>query len=517
MEVAIFLIFFFFIAWLLGKSNEPVNKVVVEPATVSKVNDNLISSIVVKFNSTGAYTATIKRLDTNEYASVKRESKPYEKNEIIKLTDNQLEKFTWRKHIDKYTTLTVTHIYRGLNGKYCAIAKNGEKYFKYKRSSSSKAFVIGEKFQVKFEETLTNHYTFAQVSEDIDKWINEYDFCLIYHNLGELDGKYWIIAEYKNKYVVLSNTVDVWSKLENEYWTLRSTLENYTYYNLSLCESIFGIQVSRVQKEKSLDWGRNSDEAYSKFLKTALENEEHINYDLLRSYSIRSLRQFNNDYRGELFNSLNSGIAVLSNDGQTDMYNNSYGKMHKGKLLQAYNSIPDTNISGNFSIIDYGCGQGIGTLILLEKLSNSMNLKKVGSIYLIEPSSSALTRAVETLSAFKLQNDLNYNIISINKYMNNVQYEDILHTSDLCIHIFSNIIDIPDVDNDHLLEIISKSNILSKRELFVCVGPKFTESGNDFRSLKFKKFASCLDGNEISRNFTNIGKWTRQHIIVEKK
>ena len=73
--------------------------------------------------------------------------------------------------------------------------------------------------------------------------------------------------------------------------------------------------------------------------------------------------------------------------------------MHQAKLQQAYHSIFSNNhlplIGQPIEIIDYGCGQGIGTICLVDYIKEQTNRNcNVVKIKLIEPSVLALKRAV---------------------------------------------------------------------------------------------------------------------------
>ncbi len=51
-----------------------------------------------------------------------------------------------------------------------------------------------------------------------------------------------------------------------------------------------------------------------------------------------------------------------------------YGDIHRQKLLKAYSKLPEYIFSRNFSVIDWGCGQGLGPIILDEFIAKEKKL-----------------------------------------------------------------------------------------------------------------------------------------------
>ena len=168
---------------------------------------------------------------------------------------------------------------------------------------------------------------------------------------------------------------------------------------------------------------------------------------------------------------LNHGTAVLSNDDQLCCYIASYGEMHKGKLDKVLETFPWRELTSNIEIIDWGCGQGIASVHFVSKLRDINHLSKLQKITLIEPSTVALTRAkANVLQAV----GSNVEIETKNLYLPAVNPEtkeelkNIHIEEPICIHLFSNILDIPEIDLKKLANIIAATGY---RHYFVCVGP----------------------------------------------
>lgn len=92
------------------------------------------------------------------------------------------------------------------------------------------------------------------------------------------------------------------------------------------------------------------------------------------------------------------GRKVLQTETELNGYLAAYGEMHIVKCRVALQNFPCRNAndeirSHNFEIFDWGCGQGIATLTLLEFLRERNLLGRLNAITLIEPSNIALERA----------------------------------------------------------------------------------------------------------------------------
>ena len=224
--------------------------------------------------------------------------------------------------------------------------------------------------------------------------------------------------------------------------------------------------------------------------------------------------------------SLNHGKAILQNEDQLSQYLCSFGKMHHRKLQDAYLQLfkdlaenPQFDNSAQIEIIDYGCGQGIASFILLNKLNNiDFPIENISKITLIEPSKVALERA-----AFFLKKSTN--IVKINKYLNDINTDDI-KTSDssIKIHLFSNILDMADENEpgkDFSIERLAKNIQFSqsKENYFVCVSVRNEENLDEFAENIMEDKLQNIEF--ISINNQSIGRghypsWHRVHKIFKR-
>lgn len=207
-------------------------------------------------------------------------------------------------------------------------------------------------------------------------------------------------------------------------------------------------------------------EKFSQANDKSLDNIQNICRSLL-PFNIRNCPWTITDKGGH------SGATIYDDETQLNAYMAAYIPWHKGKLFHTFENLPFGALSGDISIIDWGCGQGMASLCLYE-YAKSHNLNtKVHEIILIEPSEIALNRAEFILS----QIDNKVKISKINCLLDEVTENDIrLFNNHKVIHLFSNILDIQGINLKHLSEILF---VNSKSDNFIlCVSPYYPTDGN---------------------------------------
>ena len=138
----------------------------------------------------------------------------------------------------------------------------------------------------------------------------------------------------------------------------------------------------------------------------------------------------------KIFYSLKRGVAVLTLKEQLLAYMYSFGDMHYHKMLSALIDLENDGLNdkNEVEVYDWGCGQGIASVVLLERLP-SISPK----VTLIEPSKIALERAA--LHVNWMRNDVL--IETILKDIDSVLFEDFRSSVQANrIHLFSNILDV---------------------------------------------------------------------------
>ncbi len=179
-------------------------------------------------------------------------------------------------------------------------------------------------------------------------------------------------------------------------------------------------------------------------------------------------------YKDNQGRTLGRGTVVLETEEQCCAYMAAYGPMHNHKLMRALDEkeFPYSAVSNGVEIYDWGCGQGIGTIAVVEKLRQHKLLEKLHKVILEEPSDVARKRAV--LHVQKALENYDVNIEEISQYLpsdKGINTEDIM-TIDVeqpcSIHIFSNILDIEAVSLKGVSKMITSSG---QKHVVLCIGP----------------------------------------------
>lgn len=186
-----------------------------------------------------------------------------------------------------------------------------------------------------------------------------------------------------------------------------------------------------------------------------------------------SIRQISVDRANGILNG--RGVDQLHSEEEMFEYLKRYGKMHYAKLISSFESTFPQHFDTPVNIVDWGCGQGLATITLLEKYGSL----DVRYITLVEPSEIVLKRAALHCRKFATNGKLK----TVCKKLDDVASSDIKVQCDVpTIHLFSNILDIDDYSSQHLLSIID--SIITCNNYFVCVSPYI----DDIKTARLNSF-----------------------------
>jgi hypothetical protein len=187
------------------------------------------------------------------------------------------------------------------------------------------------------------------------------------------------------------------------------------------------------------------------------------------------------------------GVKILESEDELFGYFKSFGNMHKAKLLSAFEALPET-FDSKINSIDWGCGQGFASMIFLEKYAT----EHVNHITLIEPSEIALKRAALHCRKYRPEISLR----TICKKLDDLDVDDFnLLQSSATIHLFSNILDIDDYSQMHLIELIEQTQ--AGENYFVSASP-YIDAIKTERLESFKRhFENNYDSFELLLDITS--------------
>lgn len=189
----------------------------------------------------------------------------------------------------------------------------------------------------------------------------------------------------------------------------------------------------------------------------------------------------------KLKEALDHGAGNLTSRSQLKAYLHAYGAIHQAKLQQAFENIPNKVWSeGEFSIVDYGCGQGIAEMVLADFIRNKfIDNDVVTDITLIEPSRSNLQQSVEHTDAFYVSAEIN----AIQKTDDQIVEDDIRPKAQTVIHILSNVVDLDCFSGEQIIDILSRDK--EHNNIVVCVSPYYQENS---RGKRMEEFGNRLQG-----------------------
>ena len=224
-----------------------------------------------------------------------------------------------------------------------------------------------------------------------------------------------------------------------------------------------------------------------------LKYMDNPTFDKVRELSTKFHRELPQTLQDELFEALNRGIDILDSEPQMTAYLYAFGKMHQAKLNYAFGKLPEEFLEQpEINIIDYGCGQALGTMCYVDFLRDNGYNQKIKHITLIEPSEMCLKRAALNTSLFLPKTV----IVTVNRVFDELDEDDILFDKDIpTLHLFSNVLDILDFDLERFAELINVQ--IRGYNQFVCVGPYF----NSDRDERMEELCSYLNGET---NYTDV-------------
>lgn len=238
-----------------------------------------------------------------------------------------------------------------------------------------------------------------------------------------------------------------------------------------------------------------------------LNTMTEVTFDKILGLASRYLPEVN---RNAPWIGLNHGTKVLQSETELCQYLCAYGNMHRNKINTALDTIKNAEtLFKDLTIIDWGCGQGLASMCLIDYLRNEGRHVDVNKIILIEPSRCALDRAVAHLSKYVVASK----IVALNQYIDDVDKKLISINKGNVVHLFSNILDIPTVNLQTLHDKIESE--INTIQTFICVGP------NNIGATRIENFANLFNiSNEdlLGRHIGNlIQGGTINLLVFEKK
>tara|TARA_B110001469_G_C9619771_1_gene308774 strand:+ start:45 stop:800 length:756 start_codon:yes stop_codon:yes gene_type:complete len=197
---------------------------------------------------------------------------------------------------------------------------------------------------------------------------------------------------------------------------------------------------------------------------------EFTDYDGNITFDV--IRKFASFPDVSVWDQLGRGRNILKTQDQLNQYMYSYGKMVKSQWMEVLKTFDLGN--DKLEIIDYACGQGLASVLFLDKFYKT-HKNLISKITLIEPSSVAIHRAKEILSFYNPTLALSVISKKLDDVTGKELVTDIKNTK---IHLFSNILDI---EGFNIFDLFNKILDSKGRHTFLAVSHDREFSGGSQR------------------------------------
>jgi hypothetical protein len=219
-----------------------------------------------------------------------------------------------------------------------------------------------------------------------------------------------------------------------------------------------------------------------------------ISFDTVREIAVRKCSSIETHLPGR-------GVTPLTRENDLYIYLYRYGKMHKAKLECGLKQLPYNEIDKPIEVIDWGCGQGLASIVFNDFIkSNNIKLSLL-QLILIEPSPLSLKRAALHINSYEGISVLR----TICKPFDSLSLLDVSTNYDsVKIHLFSNVLDLDDAlySQRNLVELIMSTQ--KGINYFICCSPYIT----DYKTSKVDNFVRGFkERNEIYSKNSRKGEW----------
>ena len=213
------------------------------------------------------------------------------------------------------------------------------------------------------------------------------------------------------------------------------------------------------------------------------------NFRQFQAVHISLLQQYFPDYDYSSFR-MESQRATrpLQNMTQVLAYQAFYGMDHATRFNYLLQKLPACSSAENqqpLTIFDYGCGQGLATLIVLHHLA-ATNTRRPIHIHLIEPSALALTLASAYVQHYAKMH-LHASISTTSHQQSLDQLPDSLFKSngnDSVIHLFSNVLDMAGSGYFNLGNLVQQWHHIAGKQWCLAVSPDCYNTSWGFAQLQ---------------------------------
>lgn len=183
-------------------------------------------------------------------------------------------------------------------------------------------------------------------------------------------------------------------------------------------------------------------------------------------------------------------VNQVANDIEIDLANN--GKMYKALMYDAFEQILIKINNSSINLIDFGCKQGINSLLLLDYIREKQLDIKIKKIFLVDDNIELLERAKTHVEIFR-NNDMEVLLINNFQEFKNLNIEKNIATINLYF-------------NDEFIKKINLNDIFLENSYHICISTRSKEYNDKiYEAYKFSKI--------ITNEEKKIGKFKKYELI----
>lgn len=169
-------------------------------------------------------------------------------------------------------------------------------------------------------------------------------------------------------------------------------------------------------------------------------------------------------------------------------YLNENGKRDKAMCYSVFENLTKLFINKSINIIDWGCNQGIATMLFLDYIKEKQLDIKISNINLIESDEKALKRAMLHVNKLK-EKETNLNALNTNIQAISVDRMRLDQT--ITVNLYTTLLD--DTYENKKISLLDSNNFINNSEnYFVCISSTKDKRINDFYDYSLKKFNTKL-------------------------
>lgn len=337
----------------------------------------------------------------------------------------------------------------------------------------------------------------AQVKQILHSLENGSVFEILSESINDKELIKEKIKEYKQNIANLEKEINNITK--DETYQIIVNLDNWDEYFESLKTEL------EAEKEKLEEESREIlEEKVKNNIEDSISEENSRNlFTMLEIEQLTTYRealQNNNVLNFEKIRRYCNNLLDTKNADSMQKYLAENGRMYKALIYDALEQFLQKLENKTITIIDWGCGQGIGSSLVLDYLTEKQLKIQVDKVVLVDDDITAMNRARVHIDLLK-ENDLEIILIDTNNSNNLKKLNE--SKNNLTLNLFVNDkmpIDMVDIDVDILGE-----------AYFMCVSNK--NENLNFIYETYENMSLFVDIQKISNRDYKIGKFQRYENI----